>query len=69
LGKSTEGRPFLAATIADAETLKHLDRYIAIQKKLADPRTTSPAEAEFANAGGTLVFLNGATDYAITQLG
>ena len=24
---------------------------------------------EFANAGGTLVFLNGATDYAITQLG
>src|ERR1019366_2645827 len=42
LGKSTEGRPFLAATIADAETLKHLDRYIAIQKKLADPRTTSP---------------------------
>jgi hypothetical protein len=46
LGKSTEGRPFLAATIADAETLKHLDRYIAIQKKLADPRTTPPAEAE-----------------------
>jgi hypothetical protein len=46
LGKSTEGRPFLAATIADAETLKHLDRYLAIQKKLADPRTTSPAEAE-----------------------
>ena len=46
LGKSTEGRPFLAATIADAGTLKHLDRYIAIQKKLADPRTTPPAEAE-----------------------
>ena len=46
LGKSTEGRPFIAATIADAETLKHLDRYIAIQKRLADPRTTSPAEAE-----------------------
>ena len=45
LGKSTEGRPFIAATIADAETLKHLDRYMAIQKKLADPRTTPPAEA------------------------
>jgi hypothetical protein len=45
LGKSTEGRPFLAATIADPDTLKHLDRYIAIQQKLADPRTTPPAEA------------------------
>jgi hypothetical protein len=46
LGKSTEGRPFIAATIADPETLKHLDRYIAIQQKLADPRTTPEAEAE-----------------------
>ena len=46
LGKSTEGRPFIAATIADPETLKHLDRYIEIQKRLADPRTTPPAEAE-----------------------
>ena len=46
LGKSTEGRPFFAATIAAADTLKHLDRYIAIQKKLADPRITPPTEAE-----------------------
>jgi Zinc carboxypeptidase len=46
LGKSTEGRPFISATIADPETLKHLDRYIAIQQKLADPRTTTEAEAE-----------------------
>src|SRR5580692_10337774 len=46
LGKSTEGRPFIAATIADPETLKHLDRFIAIQQKLADPRTTPEAEAD-----------------------
>jgi hypothetical protein len=46
LGKTAEGRPFIAATIADAETLKHLDRYIAIQQKLADPRKTTEAEAE-----------------------
>src|ERR1039457_111039 len=46
LGKSTEGRPFIAATIADPDTLQHLDRYIAIQKKLADPRITPQAEAE-----------------------
>lgn len=46
LGKTTEGRPFIAVTIADPETLRHLDRYIAIQQKLADPRKTPPAEAE-----------------------
>jgi hypothetical protein len=46
LGKTADNRPFLAATIADAETLRHLDRYIAIQQKLADPRKTTPAEAE-----------------------
>jgi len=46
LGKSTEGRPFLAAIIAQPDTLQHLDRYINIQQRLADPRKTSPAEAE-----------------------
>jgi len=46
LGKTAEGRPFIAATIADPETLKHLDRYIGIQQKLADPRKTTPAEME-----------------------
>lgn len=45
LGKSTEGRPFLAVIMADAETLRHLDRYLAIQQRLADPRRTTAAEA------------------------
>jgi hypothetical protein len=38
LGKSTEGRPFIAATIAAPETLRNLDRYREIQARLADPR-------------------------------
>lgn len=58
LGKTADGRPFLAATIADAETLKHLDRYIEIQRRLADPRKTTPAEAEqFIAQGKTVVLL------------
>jgi len=57
LGKSTEGRPFIAATIADAPTLQHLDRYIAIQQKLADPRQTAPAEAEKLFLEGKAVVL------------
>src|SRR5947207_14065626 len=44
LGKTTEGRPFLAATIASPDTLRNLPRYAEIQKRLADPRITSEAE-------------------------
>ena len=58
LGKSTEGRPFIAATIADPETLRHLDRYIArSSSRLADPRKTTPAEAEALIAQGKTVVL------------
>ncbi len=57
LGKSTEGRPFIAATIADPETLKHLDHYIDIQKRLADPRITPAAEAEKLFLEGKAVVL------------
>jgi len=42
LGKSTEGRPFIAATIADAETLKHLDRYIACLLYTSAPPSLFP---------------------------
>lgn len=57
LGKSTEGRPFIAVTIAAPETLRRLDRYAWIQKKLADPRTTPPAEAEQLIAQGKTVVM------------
>ncbi|MCL4402323.1 MAG: M14 family metallopeptidase, partial [Acidobacteria bacterium] len=45
LGKSTEGRPFIAAIVSSPDTLRHLERYIEIQRKLADPRVTPEAEA------------------------
>jgi Zinc carboxypeptidase len=45
-GRSAENRPLIVATIASPETLKQLDRYREIQRRLADPRITSPAEAE-----------------------
>ncbi len=57
LGKTAEGRPFIAATIADANTLKNLSHYIGIQQKLADPRKTPPAEAEKLFAEGKTVVL------------
>jgi hypothetical protein len=58
LGKTAEGRPFIAATIADPETLRHVDKYIGIQQRLADPRKTTPAEAEkLAMEGKTVVLI------------
>src|ERR1700728_3864855 len=46
LGKTTEGRPFIAVTISAPENLTHLDHYLDIQHRLADPRITSPEEAK-----------------------
>ncbi len=45
LGKTAEGRPFIAATIGAAATLRNLEHYREIQSKLADPRRTTPVEA------------------------
>jgi hypothetical protein len=57
LGKTTEGRPFIAVTIAAPETLRHLDRYIDIQRRLADPRITTPGEAEKLVSEGKSIVL------------
>src|SRR5579872_1731807 len=45
LGKTADGRPQIAVTISSAANIKNLDHYLDIQKRLADPRRTSPAEA------------------------
>src|ERR1700748_1427670 len=57
LGKTADGRPFIAATMADADTLRHLDKYIGIQERLADPRKTSAAEAERLIVDGKTIVL------------
>jgi hypothetical protein len=46
VGKTTEGRPYITVTISSPDTIAHLDRYKEIQRKLADPRITTPAEAK-----------------------
>ena len=57
LGKTADGRPFIAATISSPSTLRKLDRYLAIQGKLADPRKTPQEEAEKLIAEGKTVVL------------
>ncbi len=49
LGESTEGRPFLAAFVSSAETIKNLDRFRTLQARLSDPRLI-PSDAERLSA-------------------
>jgi hypothetical protein len=55
LGRTTAGRPFIAATISSAANLRDIDRYREIQAALADPRKTPPEEASRLFAEGKTV--------------
>ncbi|MDP2578077.1 MAG: M14 family metallopeptidase [Candidatus Palauibacterales bacterium] len=58
LGVTTLGRPFIMLTISSAENLRGLERYLAIQRKLADPRQVeSELEAEQLFREGRVVVL------------
>jgi hypothetical protein len=58
LGKTVEGRPQIAAVISSAANIKNLDKYLDIQRRLSDPRRTTPAEAErLRNEGKTIVMI------------
>ncbi len=57
LGKTVGGRPFIVVTISSPDTIKRLDHFRDIQRRLADPRITSPAEAEKLIAEGKSIVL------------
>jgi len=46
LGKTTLGRPFIAAIISDSATIAKLPRYREIQRRLADPRVRRAGERD-----------------------
>ncbi|MGE4068754.1 MAG: M14 family zinc carboxypeptidase [Vicinamibacterales bacterium] len=55
LGKSSEGRPFIALFISSPANLARLDHYREINAKLADPRGLSEAEGHKLAAEGKAV--------------
>ncbi|HXD33891.1 MAG TPA: M14 metallopeptidase family protein [Pyrinomonadaceae bacterium] len=61
LGKTTMGRPFVAATISAPENLAHLDEYQRIQSQLADPRKlagySAKRIAQLISRGKTVVLI------------
>lgn len=70
-GKTAEGRPMVVGVISSPETLARLDRYVAIQGKLSDPRKTQEREAaELIREGKTVVLITctiHATEVVSTQ--
>jgi len=57
LGKSSEGRPYLALFISSPANLAKLDQYREMNAKLADPRGVAPAEIDRIVAEGKAVVI------------
>lgn len=61
LGKTTLGRPFVAATITSPENFKRLEEFKQIQLRLSDPRllttSTEAGIADLIHAGKTVVVI------------
>lgn len=73
IGKTTEGNPFIMAVISSPENIANLDKYRAIQQRLADPRTVADdAEADrFISQGKAIVAVTcsiHATEVGATQM-
>ena len=57
LGRTTLGRPFLAAFIGDSTTIANLGRYRNFQRLLSDPRLTTDGQVSQIERDGKLVVL------------
>ena len=58
IGKSTEGNPFIVATISSPDTISELDRHLESQQRLADPRTLDEqAAAELIESSKVVVMV------------
>ena len=56
IGRTEEGREMIAVAISDEQTIRELDRYREITRRLADPRITSDDEARRLIAEGKPVY-------------
>ena len=68
LGKTTMGNPYVLATVSSPENLARLDRLVAINRRLADPRGLSEAEAKKLAAEGRPFYFLYATIHS-TEVG
>lgn len=67
-GRTTMGRPYLLAVVSSPDTIANLAKSQEVQKRLADPRRTSPEEADRLAREGKVVLLVGANLHS-TEIG
>lgn len=61
IGKTEEGREMILVVVADEDTIKNLDRYKEINKKLSDPRRLADEEAAtLIKTGKPMYYVTGA---------
>ena len=59
IGTTTQGRPMIVAAISTPDNIRRLDAILAVQKRLADPRTLSAAaEDSLVATQPTVVWIN-----------
>ena len=59
IGTTTQGRPLIVAAISTPENIRRLDAILAVQKRLADPRTLSAAaEDSLVASSPTVLWIN-----------
>jgi len=72
IGKTTEGRPFIAAVITSEDNMARLEEFRAVQARLADPRGLSEDDAQtLVEKGRAIVMIScsiHATEVGGTQM-
>jgi hypothetical protein len=57
IGKSTLGKPFIVLTVSSVDNMRHLDHFLQIQQRLADPRGLTESQAEQLISQGRAIVL------------
>ncbi len=68
IGTTTLGKPMIAVVLSTPANLERLDRYIEISRRLSDPRTLTPAEAQALIAEAKIITMITASLHA-TEVG
>lgn len=64
IGRTTMGKPLIAAVVSSRDNIARLDRYREIVRELADPRATSPEAAARLASEGKVIIAIGCSNHA-----
>ncbi len=64
IGRTTMGKPLIAAVVSSKDNIARLDRYREIVRELADPRATPPEAAARLASEGKVIIAIGCSNHA-----